>query len=309
MSASLIFMVPAQISVGSTIPIVVARKNIGSSTPGVVEQNGPRHPASCRRQSISRVYTCLLSALRCGEGWFNGEKMLYRIMQTAHTVLFLWDIQYCFYGTCDMHLLVFSAFSWEISWVVAGRYGAKWQHTICALSVCKRDVSRILHFVHAKLSSFPKSLLEETWKREPSKKNITIYQQRHHYHNLHHKHNHDNHHFIHIHLVSSHPPSLAPFALSHSENRAIGSVSVLKEYSVTCGCWRAISWGTAEKFSEQLCFFVVPAKRWRVEVQSAMNAAFELWKSFGACLPLQDANLEPIQVAPRFIHDRWWTSI
>ena len=166
MSAPLIFMVPAQISVGSTIPIVVARKNIGSSTPGVVEQNGPRHPASCRLQSISRVYTCLLSALRCGEGWFNGEKMLYRIMQTAHTVLFLWDIQYCFYGTCDMHLVVFSTFSWEISWVVAGRYGAKWQHTICALSVCKRDVSRILHFVHAKLSSFPKSLLEETWTKQ-----------------------------------------------------------------------------------------------------------------------------------------------
>ena len=166
MSASLIFMVPTQTSVGSAIPIVVARKNIGSSTPGVVKQNGPRHPATRRLQSISRVYTCLLSALRCGEGWFNGEKMLYRIMQTAHTVLFLWDIQYCFYGTCDMHLLVFSAFSWEISWVVAGRYGAKWQHTICALSVCKRDVSCTLHFVHAKLSSFPKSLLKETWPKQ-----------------------------------------------------------------------------------------------------------------------------------------------
>ena len=175
----------------------------------------------------------------------------------GHTVLFLWDLWHASLGLLSVFLGDFLG--------GCGKICAKWQHTICALSVCKRDVSRILHFVHAKLSSFPKSLLEETWKREPSKKNITIYQQRHHYHNLHHKHNHDNHHFIHIHLVSSHPPSLAPFALSHSENRAIGSVSVLKEYSVTCGCWRAISWGTAEKFSEQLCFFVVPAKtmtRW-----------------------------------------------
>ena len=108
MSASLLFMIPARIFVGSTTPKTVARKNIGPSTTGVVEQNGPRHPASCRFQSVSRVYTCLLSALCFGEGWFNGKEM----QDYAESA-------YCFYAICNVFLTlpgvflkVFPAFSW-----------------------------------------------------------------------------------------------------------------------------------------------------------------------------------------------------
>lgn len=73
-----------------------------------------------------------------------------RTTQRAHTVSMLFVT----------YFLVFPAFSWKFS----RRFlGAKWQHTICALSVCKRDVSLTLHFVLAKLSSFAKSVLKESW--------------------------------------------------------------------------------------------------------------------------------------------------
>ena len=67
--------------------------------------------------------------------------------------------------------------------------------TMCSLSLDKLDVGHTLHFVLAK----------------PPPKNSAVYQQRHHYHNMHQNRNHINHHFI---TSYPHSPCISPSALS-----------------------------------------------------------------------------------------------